>query len=558
VIARPYQTRLVEKAEVALNRHGNTLAVAATGAGKTLMLAWLAARIEGQKLIVQHRQELVEQNLTKYRKVNPGHRVSLFTADVKSWRGDAVFAMAQTLAKNLERIPHLGLIVVDEAHHIAAATWARIIEAAKEKNPGVMVAGFTATPERGDKKSLRGTFNNVCDSVTIRELVRLGFLVAPKAFVIDVQGTQSKLNELGSQSDYFDQAEVEKILNTVAINDEIIRHWRERAAGRRTIVFCSTVQHAQDVAKAFQGSGVPAACVYGSMGTHERQDVLIRFNRGQIQVLTNVMVLTEGFDSPATSCVVLLRKCSNKGPLIQMVGRGLRTVNPEENPGVVKKDCVVLDFGTSLLTHGDLSMDGALREEVEREHSEAQTKICPEASGGCGAEIPQQVRTCPLCGYVFETKGEDAVTHVELTELEILDASPFRYIDLFDSGKAMMASGFDAWAAVFSLDGENWHALGKVKAENVVHQVQIGDRIQALAAADDFLRENETDSAAKKTKRWLNEPATLKQIKLLSRFGYDMPTDVLGQSGWTKYQAACHANFQFSRRLIEGALGVSR
>jgi superfamily II DNA or RNA helicase len=557
MLPRPYQSRLVDRAEAALKKHGNTLAVAATGAGKTLMLAWLAARVRGQRLIIQHRQELVNQNLTKYRKVNPDHRVSLFTSDVKSWRGDAVFAMAQTLVKNLAGMPRLGMIVVDEAHHIAASTWSKIIEAAKEKNPGVLVAGFTATPERGDKKSLRGTFNNVCDAVTIRELVQLGFLVPPKAFVIDVQRTQEKLRELGKVSDYFDQDEVEKILNTVAVNAEVVRHWRERAGNRRTIVFCATVQHAQDVAKGFRDGGISSACVHGSMATHERQDLISRFNRGEIQVLTNVMVLTEGFDSPPTSCVVLLRKCSNKGPLIQMVGRGLRTVNPEEC-GVIKKDCVILDFGTSLLTHGDLNMSGALREEREHEAGEAQTKLCPEATGGCGAELPSQTRTCPLCGYVFESESEgNTVTQVELTELEILSASPFRYVDLFDSGRAMMASGFDAWAAVFSIDGENWQALGKVKAETVVHRVQIGDRLQALAAADDFLRMHETDSAAKKTKGWLDQPATLKQIELLSRFGYELPVDVLGQSGWTKYLAACHANFQFSRRLIESALGVA-
>ena len=356
MLPRPYQKRLVDRAEAALRKHGDTLSVAATGAGKTIMLAMLGGRIGGRQMVLQHRQELVSQNLTKYRKVNPDARPSLYTADTKSLRGDVIFAMAQTLGKNLDKVPALDLLMLDEAHHAAAPTWRAIVEAARAKNPNVLVAGFTATPERGDRRSLRGVFTNVADVITIRELVQLGFLVPPKAYVVDVGGTQDALREIGQVSDYFDQAAVEAILNTVAVNDEVVRHWREKAGGRQTIVFCSTVQHAQDVATAFLGAGVKAAVIHGGMADSERRAILTRFDRGQIQVLTNVMVLTEGFDSQPVACVVLLRKCSEKGPLIQMVGRGLRTVDPALFPDVVKKDCVVLDFGTSLLTHGDLNM----------------------------------------------------------------------------------------------------------------------------------------------------------------------------------------------------------
>lgn len=573
MIPRPYQKRLVDRAEAALQKHGDTLSVAATGAGKTIMLAMLGGRIGGRQMVLQHRQELVAQNLAKYRKVNPHARPSLYTADTKSMRGDTIFAMAQTLGKNLGKIPSLDLLILDEAHHAAAPTWRAIVEAARAANPDVLVAGFTATPERGDRRSLRGVFSNVADVITIRELVQLGFLVPPKAFVVDVGGTQEALREVGQVSDYFDQAAVEAILNTVAVNDEVVRHWREKAGDRQTIVFASTVQHAQDVAAAFLASGVRAACIHGAMPDAERKAILSRFDRGQIQVLTNVMVLTEGFDSQPVACVVLLRKCSDKGPLVQMVGRGLRTVDPELFPGVVKKDCVVLDFGTSLLTHGDLNMVAALKEEVEREKEEAATKVCPQegsdtyrwpdAAGriGCGAEIPVQTRTCPLCGFVFERLGADdgsTITSVELTEMDILDASPFRYVDLYGSGRAMLAGGFTAWAGVFSPDDETWHALGRVNGNGGVHRLATGERLSCLAAADDFLRLHETDGSIKKSKRWLSEPATVKQIELLNRCGYGLSLDVLGNSGMTKYAASCHMDFQWSRDSIERALGVGR
>jgi DNA repair protein RadD len=574
MLLRPYQSRLVERAEKALKTHGNTLAIGATGAGKTLMLSDLARRIGGKQLVIQHRQELVDQNMTKFRRMNPKAKVGMFTADVKTWRGDTTFAMVQTLAseKHLAKMPKIDLLVIDEAHHACAPTWKSIIGAVKDVNPGAMIAGFTATPERTDKKGLRGIFSNVCDTVTIRELVQLGFLVPPRGFVIDVQGTQSALQAIQGTSDYFDQAEVERILNTVAINDEVVRNWMERAGDRRTVVFCSTVQHAKDVAEAFRAAGVRSECVHGNMGDEERQGIIKRFDKGMIQVITNVMVLTEGFDSQPVGCVVLLRKCSAKGPLIQMVGRGLRTVNPEEYPGIKKADCIVLDFGTSLLTHGDLEAGNALGDDGEREPGEATTKICPQKQSetenylvpdsngafGCGAEIPCQCKTCPLCGFQFERPGGDdiGVTRVSLTEMDILNASPFRYVDLFRSGRAMIATGFEAWAGVFSADGESWAALGKVKNERRIHRLAETGRVMAMAAADDFLREHETDGSAKKTKGWLDQPATGKQIELLNRFGYQAQVDLLGQSDWTKYSACCHAEFQFNRRMIETALGV--
>jgi DNA repair protein RadD len=117
MIPRPYQERLVSRVVDALEKHGNTLAVAPTGAGKTVMLSMVAGRVNPSKaLILQHRDELVSQNLSKFQKINPGFSVSLFNAGTKSWRGRAVFGMVQTLfrKKNLKTIPELDLLIVDE------------------------------------------------------------------------------------------------------------------------------------------------------------------------------------------------------------------------------------------------------------------------------------------------------------------------------------------------------------------------------------------------------------------------------------------------------------
>lgn len=575
MLLRPYQQRLVERAVKALADHGNTLAVAATGAGKTICLSAIGKAIDGKTLVLQHRHELVQQNCAKYRAVNPKTTIGLWTADTKTFRNQTTFAMVQSLTGHLGRIPKLDLIIADEAHHCAAPTWKAIIEAAREKNPDVMLAGFTATPSRSDRKGLRKFFDNVCDNVTIRELVNLGFLVPPRAFVVDTAGTRERLAALRNCSDFGEQGEVADILNTEAVNSEVIRNWREHADGRPTVVFCSTVAHAEDVAGAFNNAGIPAACVHGNMSMEQRKAVLDSMTAGKTKVITNCMILTEGWDYQPVSCVILLRQCSDKSPLIQMVGRGLRTVDQKQFPGVRKKDCVVMDFGQSLLVHGNLVADAGLGpdgEERTPDPSLAATKVCPteyktgmtirfpdsEGNCGCGAEVPAQVKTCPLCGFRFESLvGNEPLQHVDLTEMDILDASPFRYCDLFGNGAILMATGFEAWAGIMTTDaGESWHAIGK-KRSGRVEEILIGSRLQAMAAADDYLRNNETETTATKARRWLDDPASEKQINLLNTMGYNLQPDLLGQTALSKYAAMCHLGFQFDRPAIERVLGVA-
>jgi superfamily II DNA or RNA helicase len=544
---------MIDKAKKALNADGNAFCVAPTGAGKTIILSGLAGAMQPAKtLVLQHRDELTEQNLSKFMKVNPGLPVSVFNATSKSWRGKAVFGMVQTLSRNgnLDTLPKLDLMIVDEAHHVAAESYMRIIRAAKDRNPGLMVAGFTATPARGDGKGLRAVFSNVADQISLKELIDKGFLVRPRAFVVDINGVREGLSKVRKLKDDFDMNQVSEILNKVPINEEVVRKWKEVGENRRTIVFCSTVAHAQDVRDSFIQEGITCELITGDMGSRERSDVYRRLKSGGTRVVINVFVLTEGFDEPAVGCIVLLRPCSQKSTLIQMIGRGLRTLNPDEYPGEIKRDCIVLDFGTSILTHGNIEAEAGLGKSDKPDDAkpgDAPFKICPE----CEAKLPAGVRECPLCGFEFPRDDGEGLNEVVLTEVDLLNASPFRWVDLFGSGKVMLASGFEAWAGVFSPDGENWFALGKLSKGKVVNRLLIGEKTQALAAADDFLRTHESSDSAKKSKRWLRDSASEKQIEHLRRMGYDVDAF---EFGFTKYTATTHMQFQWNRRLIENAM----
>ncbi len=540
---RPRQKLFVERSLAALSTHGNTLSIASTGFGKSIALSAVAGSFVGdgaKACVLAHRDELTTQNREKFGRVNPSITTSVVDAATKDWSGQVTFAMAPTLTRsaNLKAMPKLDLLVIDEAHHAVAASYRRIVDCVRDANPEARIFGVTATPNRGDRKGLREVFDNVADQVRLGELIASGHLVPPRSFVIDV-GVQEKLRAVRKTASDYDMSAVAEIMNRAPITAEVIRHWREKAGDRQTVVFCSTVAHAENVAEAFNDRGIPAGVIHGDLGSETRRRILAAYASGEIQIIVNVAVLTEGFDHPPTSCVVLLRPSSCKSTMIQMVGRGLRTVDPEEHPGIVKTDCIVLDFGISSLMHGTLEQDVDL--DGRNASGTAPTKICPE----CEAEIPLAARECPLCGALLvEPKDEAVAGALEgfvMTEIDLLKRSSFQWVDLFGDEAALMATGFTAWGGIFWLDGL-WYAVGGRRGAQP-RLLGIGERAVCLAQADDWLNAHESDESAFKTRGWLRQAPTEKQLQYL-------PASARQDYGLTRYHASALISFRFNKRAI--------
>lgn len=464
--------------------------------------------------------------------------------------------MVQTLCgdRNIAKMPLVDLLVIDEAHHTAAESYKKIIERARELNPNVRIFGVTATPMRADKKALKGVFNNVCDIITITELIQTGHLVRPRTFVIDC-GLRSEIEAAKAEmqrrklADY-DMTQIGQIMDKSVVNERVFEEWQRVAGARRTVVFCSTVDHATHVNGLFMERGIRAEVVTGNHATGERRALLKRLDTGETQVVFNVAVLVEGFDCQPISSVVLLRPCSHKSTMLQMIGRGLRRVDPERYPGISKDNCAVLDFGYSLLTHGNLNVDV----ELDPEKKTIPAIKCPE----CGTLVPASAMECPVCGELLREPQlpaaglgaieKEALTEFALTEIDILDASPFRWEDMFN-GVVSMANGVDAWGAVIFYGGR-WWALGggKVLAEEGGAPYRsLGnhpDRFTALAIADDFMRQYGNRDAARKSKSWLSMPASDNQIKYL---GLD-PQQAFSM---TRYRASCEVTFRMFESRIK-------
>lgn len=551
MIPRDYQRAAVDAARGRTTTHGNSMLVLPTGAGKTAIGGFyigeeLEGRASDRVLVLQHTDELIAQNRTAIGSVT-GLATSVVKAERDDWDGRIVFGSVQTLARTDRRqhMPPISHLIIDECHRVAARSYQAVIERARDLNPDVKLLGLSATPGRGDGRSLRATFNNVGYRLKIGSLIARGLLVPPRTFTIDI-GIDDELAGLDATGGDYDMRAADRVLNHSVLNTAVVDHWREKAAQRQTVFFCATIDHAEAVAEAFRTTGVAADVISSETPSRVRADLIARFDAGAIQVLVNCMVLTEGFDSQTVACIGILRPMLHKGTFIQAVGRGLRRVDPARYPGIVKTDCIVLDFAGAALRHGSLEQEINLDED-DPEPGQAPWKLCPT----CAAELPLGASVCDFCGHVFTRDRAEArlLTAFDMMEIDLLERSPFAWCDLHGDGQAMMASGFNGWVGVFH-DGTLWHALGQPKAR-AIRPLAIGTRVQALAAADDFLRATETGTASIKSRRWLNDPATMKQMALLQRAGHEANGLDFSLS---KYAANCHLNFRWNRGAITAAV----
>lgn len=327
-----------------------------TGAGKTVVFADLlnpgsGYRPPGRALVLAHRDELIEQAAAKIRSVVQGARVGVVKGQRDETGADYVVGSVQTLrhAARRARVRNVGLVVVDECHHATAPSYRTILEhygcipsAASVGPRGAMAVGFTATMSRGDGVGLGQVWEEIVYESTIADMITRGWLVEPRGVRVDVEDLD--LDRVRrSRGDYQDGALGAALAESMAPK-RIVEAWTEHAAGRPTILFSPTVEFAGIMADEFEAAGVSARLVHGLMPVDERREALAAFKAGDVTVLANCMVLTEGTDLPLASCCVVARPTTHAGLYVQMIGRVLRPF-----PG--KTDALVLDVAGASRRH---------------------------------------------------------------------------------------------------------------------------------------------------------------------------------------------------------------
>ncbi|NOY25334.1 MAG: DEAD/DEAH box helicase, partial [Oligoflexia bacterium] len=340
---RPYQREAID-AVLKARRAGTRRMVVClpTGAGKTVIFAELARLAKRPVLVLAHRAELVSQARDKLASALQDPTVLAIEQGEHSAHDDARVVIASIRSLHEGRLAGLlarrrfGLVVYDECHHAPAEDNQRVLGqlGALDDDWDGTLLGFTATTARGDGAGLDAVFQQIVYSRSISDLVRGGFLAPLRGFRI---ATQADLRDVAATSSDLDVEQLAEAVDIQQRNALVARSIQELARDRRTIAFCVTVNHARNLARSLNAIGVRSGIVYGAMKAPDRARTLADFRGGRLAVVTNVGVLTEGFDDPGVSCIAMARPTRSSGLYAQCVGRGTRLA-----PG--KSDCVVLDF----------------------------------------------------------------------------------------------------------------------------------------------------------------------------------------------------------------------
>jgi ATP-dependent helicase IRC3 len=224
------------------------------------------------------------------------------------------------------------LLIIDECHRSCAKSYRKLIHCLGFDRKKII--GFTATPFRTDMQSLTEIFGFPSFKMNIIDLIKEGFLVDLVGYRIKTNITLTGISTKGGD---FIEAKLGAVINVSNRNKLILDSYKKNCAGKKALVFCASINHAVDLCNEFNSEKIPSAVIHGKMKTSERSKVLKKFKEGEIRVITNCNILTEGFDEPSIECLLMARPTLSKTLYIQMIGRGLR-LYPN------KKNCTVIEF----------------------------------------------------------------------------------------------------------------------------------------------------------------------------------------------------------------------
>jgi len=310
----------------------------------------------------------------------------------------------QSLARRLHLIPQgfFQLLVIDEAHHSNAGTWAKVLQ----HYASARVLGVTATPCRGDGRGLNEFYSHMVLGPTPAELTDAGFLAPARVLAPPGPSLLGLRKRMGD----FDMSQAGQMLQAGQAMGDCLAHYRQHLDGQTAIAFCCSVAHAEAVADLFNRHGVVAASIDGTMDAATRERRLADLGAGRLKVLTSCQLIGEGVDVPSVAGCILLRPTQSVSLHLQMIGRCLRP-----QPG---KRAVVLDHvgNTQRLGHHledrEWTLDGTPKRDREKAPS---VKVCPK----CFACLPSGKPRCGECGYEFTPERRE-LQHVdgELVEVQ--------------------------------------------------------------------------------------------------------------------------------------------
>lgn len=392
---RDYQQEIYTKTVEFLKQgYHRPLVVAPCGAGKSYIFAEMIRRTKGEALVLTHRQELKEQHEELFR------NLGITNARV---------AMILTEANRLGRYPKPELIVTDEAHLSRSNSWVRVIE-----HYDTLTVGFTATPVRLDGKPLGDIFDSLVEGVDTSWLIRNKRL-APYEYYAPMSVETDGLRKVAGD---FVTTDLEQLMNERAIYGNAINVYKRFTYGERCIVYCVSVEHARRTAEAFNSAGIRSRALHSGTPSKERQTIMGAFRRGDVLVVCNVGIISEGVSIDEVTCCMLLRPTESIALGIQQMMRCMRYL-----PGKTAKiiDCVGQIYRVGLPDEKrEWSLDKPLkRRSPINENGDFYVRCCPT----CFLTF-KTAPVCPYCGtsYPLHQREIEAKEEIELTKIAAEEA----------------------------------------------------------------------------------------------------------------------------------------
>lgn len=418
---RPYQQHAEQQARIALAGGLRRVCLyLPTGGGKTLTATSIItkATAKGRKVaFIANRKQLVLQTSAVLHRYGIAHGI-LQAENTRSLDAPVVVASIDTV--HVRGLPDdVGLIIIDECHGVAGSEKYRKL---LMKYNALPVIGLSATPfavgmAKGYPEIGGPLFEQLVVGATITDLIGGGYLVDCDVFAPsepDLTGVRSSKGMDGVLD--YNQSDLEEATDRPDLIGDILAHWRKLAAGKQTVVFATSIPHSKHITEQFIAAGVVAEHIDYHHSDEERTAILGRFDRKETTVLSNVSLLAEGWDCPATECMILARPTRSLIRFIQMVGRVLRP-----SPG--KATALLLDHSgsTARLGHPCDELPLKLCTGNPQKSGKRQQERCeslPKACPSCHFMRPAGVHTCSKCGFAPERQSEIQVGDGELVKME--------------------------------------------------------------------------------------------------------------------------------------------
>ena len=330
---RDYQQEAIDNLKK-MREDGKTIALLyhATGVGKTITAITDAKAVGGRTLFLVNALKLASQAKDTFAKVWPEATLGEYTGSQKDVSQTVIFATVQSISKDLERFSptDFDYLIVDECHHAAANTYQKIFTYFHPK----FILGLTATPERSDGEDMLELFQNVAHKMDLKTAVERGILVPIRCVRVK---TNIDLTDVRINGIKYNSQDLESKLFIPGRNQLIVDTYLKYVNGKKTVIFCASVDHAAEISKLLRDSGVKAEAVSGRDRVEVREKILKDYETGSTNVLCACDLLNEGWDSPHTTVLFMARPTMSKTIYLQQLGRGTRRC-----PG--KEDLLVIDF----------------------------------------------------------------------------------------------------------------------------------------------------------------------------------------------------------------------